>query len=129
MVKRGDEFHPGHGVANDDIEALNWYRRAADLNYPPGQSGEAMMYLWGWGSPKNYPEAARLFRLAADQGDARGLNGLGIMNEYGYAMGINHAEAQRLYQMAAAKGWANARAIWASLTELRGLPRATVRLR
>jgi TPR repeat protein/serine/threonine protein kinase len=108
MDKLGDDYHLARGVLKDDIEAVKWYRSAADLGFSRSQSALGMMYLWGWGVERNHAEALRLFRAAAAKGDARGENGLGILYANGFEIPRDYGEAMNWYLKAAAQGYANA---------------------
>jgi len=53
--------------ANQDEEAVNWYRRAAAQNNPEGQFGLAEMYIKGEGIETDLPIALDLITQAAEQ--------------------------------------------------------------
>ena len=55
----------------DDIEAVRWYRAAAEQGYAFAQSSLAFMYAVGRGVEQDGAEAQRWYRLAAEQGNAR----------------------------------------------------------
>ncbi|HEV2448415.1 MAG TPA: tetratricopeptide repeat protein, partial [Candidatus Sulfopaludibacter sp.] len=50
------------GVTRDPVEALKWYRKAAEQGDAAGQHGIAAMYFEGRGVQKDYAEAARWYR-------------------------------------------------------------------
>jgi len=52
--------------AEDDEEAVRWYRAAADRQYAPGESGLAEMYAKGEGVDADPAKAVELFERAAD---------------------------------------------------------------
>ena len=60
----------GLGVGLDDIEAVRWFRKAAEQGLADAQFLLGWAYYHGQGVPQDFAEAARWFRRAADQGDA-----------------------------------------------------------
>ena len=56
--------------AGNHVNALEWYRKAADQGYAVAQVILGWHYHTGEGVPQDDAEAARWYRLAADQGDA-----------------------------------------------------------
>jgi TPR repeat protein len=58
----------GTGVAQDDAEAVRWYRLAADQGDAKAQYNIGGCYSKGTGVVQDDAEALRWFRLAADQG-------------------------------------------------------------
>lgn len=60
----------GTGVAQDDVEALRWFRLAAEQGDVQSQVNVARFYERGRGVERDYAEAARWYRLAAEQGSA-----------------------------------------------------------
>ena len=67
------------GFSQDDKQAAEWYRRAAERNFADAQTKLAYLYAAGRGVEKNQIEAARLFRKAAEQGNAVALDNLGTI--------------------------------------------------
>jgi len=59
----------GYGVPQNDLEATNWWRKAADLGSVGAQSLLAGCYENGFGVPKDFEQEAHWYRKAADQGD------------------------------------------------------------
>jgi len=55
------------GLPQDDVEAVKWYRLAADQGVEVAQYNLGMKYSLGRGVPKNYIQAYMWLRLAADQ--------------------------------------------------------------
>jgi TPR repeat protein len=58
------------GVSQDDSEAVNWYRKAAEQGLGSAQYNLGVMYEIGKGVSRDYSEAAKWYRKAAEQGDA-----------------------------------------------------------
>ena len=89
-------------------EAVDWYRRAADLGLAEAQNSLGLKYDSGEGVALDDVEAARLYRLAADQGLAVAQYNLGLMYEYGEGLPADSSEAVRWYRLAAEQGRADA---------------------
>jgi TPR repeat protein len=64
-------FEKGRGVAQDDAEAVRWYRLAAAQGVAVAQCNLGFMFEKGRGVAQDDAEAVRWYRLAAAQGDAR----------------------------------------------------------
>ena len=54
----------GTGVPQNYIEAVKWFRLAADQKPPKAQYSLGMMYFEGKGVPKDYVQAHNWFSLA-----------------------------------------------------------------
>src|SRR5436189_79965 len=59
----------GQGVAKDEVEAVKWYRKAAEQNFAYAQTNLGRCYALGQGAAKNYVESYKWTLLAAGQGD------------------------------------------------------------
>lgn len=89
-------------------EAVDWYRKAADLGLPEAQNSLGLKYDAGEGVVLDDREAARLYRLAAEQGLAVAQYNLGLMYHYGEGVPRDTAEAAHWYRLAAGQGRADA---------------------
>ena len=86
----GAMYRNGHGVAQDNEEAVKWYRLAADQGYAAAQSNLGVMYSNGEGVAQNFEEAVKWYRLSAQQGHVMGqinlatkyLAGEGVAQDY-----------------------------------------------
>lgn len=98
MYSRGD------GVAQDDVEAMRFFRMAAEQGEARAQYNVGAMYRLGEGVPLDYVEAVRWYRLAAEQGNGRAQSELAFM--YGQGLGVpqNYVEAAHWYRLAAVQG-------------------------
>jgi TPR repeat protein len=56
-------------VAKDQVEAVKWFRKAAEQNFAPAQYNLNVCYYNGKGVAKDYVEAYEWLLLAARQGD------------------------------------------------------------
>jgi len=62
-------YHNGEGVPQDDAQAANWFRRAAEQAYVPALSALGSLYWAGRGVPQDYAKAYFWFQLALAEGD------------------------------------------------------------
>jgi len=58
----GVRYGFGQGVAQDDREAMKWYRKAAEQGFASAQYNLGVMYRDGRGVPQDYREAVKWFR-------------------------------------------------------------------
>ena len=86
-------YENGRGVAQDDGEAVSWYRRAAEQGDASGQFNLGVMYENGRGVAQDDGEAVSWYRRAAEQGDASGQFNLGVMYENGRGVAQDDGEA------------------------------------
>jgi TPR repeat protein len=70
----------GGGVAQSDVEVVEWFRKTADQGLAKGQSNLALLYQDGKGVPQDLQIAADLLRAAADREYARAQYKLGILS-------------------------------------------------
>ena len=87
----------GHGVQQDDVEAVKWFRKALDklqLGAGQGDAGAQFrlggMYHNGWGVRQDYAEAVKWYRRAAE----RGMSGEMVPQMYGRHLSANRHAAQ-----------------------------------
>ncbi len=99
-------YSNGHGVPQDDAEAVRWYRLAAEQGVASAQFTLGVMYDKGSGVPQDYVEAVRWYRLAAEQGFALAQFNLGVMYDKGSGVPQDYVEAVRWYRFAAKQGYA-----------------------
>ena len=65
--------------ANRNLEALKFYRLAAEQDYAAAEGSLGLMYYQGRGVPQDDAEAVNWFRKAAEQGHAPAQRTLGFM--------------------------------------------------
>ena len=63
-------YDNGEGVPQDDVEAVAWYRRAAEQGRAGAQVEFGLMYGRGRGVPQDYVEAYKWLNLAMTYTDA-----------------------------------------------------------
>ena len=98
------------GLPPDPVQALAWYRKAADQGNADALASLGFMYESGTGGlPKNEVRAAELYRKAAAQGDAFAQAQLGYFYDDGRG-GIRKdpVQAAALFRKAADQGDADA---------------------
>jgi len=64
----GFSYKTGSGVQQDMVEAVKWYRKAANQGVAQAQVNLGCSYYRGTGIEKDMTEAVKLFRKAADHG-------------------------------------------------------------
>jgi|GEM_PF-1506349 len=97
-------YAAGKGMAENDLEAVRWYRKAAVQGNVDGQLNLGVMYDNGEGVAEDNAEAVRWYRKAADQGNAPAQSNLGAMYDLGEGVAEDNAEAVRWYRKAADQG-------------------------
>ena len=75
----GNLYSSGHGVAADPVQAVFWYRKAADQGDAGGELNLGQMYEKGAGVAKDKTAAASWLRKAAEQGSVPGLQMLELL--------------------------------------------------
>ena len=120
---RGWCYANGRGVIQNDEQAVEWYRRAAEQGHAIAQYDLSWMYQHGRGVSQNSSEAAQWCRRAAEQGYADAQNTLGWRYQYVRGVGAqNYDEAIRWYRRAAEQGHADAQANFRVLSARGGAP-------
>jgi hypothetical protein len=101
-------YENGQGVPKNDLQALNWYRKAADQGYVLGEYNLGTMFFYGNGVAEDNEQAAYWFRKAADQGYDVAQYLLGNMYQHGLGVPQNIQQAIAWYRKAAEQGHAEA---------------------
>ncbi len=86
-------YHNGHGVAQNDLEATNWFWAAALQENPEAQYQMAVRSTVGQGTEVDFAAAAEWFRMAARQGHTEAQVELGIVYRMGRGVARDHVEA------------------------------------
>jgi hypothetical protein len=66
----GRAYEDGKGVAQDDEQAVQWFRKSAEQGNAQAQNSLGVMYAQGRGVQGDREEAIRWYRKAAKQGPA-----------------------------------------------------------
>ena len=98
QFNRGRAYALGEGAEQDDAEAAQWYRRAAEQGHAEAQEALGTMYLRGEGVEQDDVEAARWCRRAAEQGHVMAIFDLCLMYGVGRGVEQDDAEAERWYR-------------------------------
>src|SRR5437762_12993844 len=92
----GDVYRIGDELtAQDFVEALKWYRLAAEQGNACAQNDVGSMYLNGFGITKDATEAARWYRKPAEQGVAVAQFNLALRYLHGDGLDEDEHEAVR----------------------------------
>ena len=91
----------GEGVAKDQVEAVKWYRKAAEQNYAMAQNSLGVCDEQGEGVQKDPVEAVKWYRKAAEQNDVDAQYNLGMCYERADAGTEDWAEVYKWLSLAA----------------------------
>ena len=97
-------YRKGRGVPQDDVQARQWYAKAAAQGLAKAQFNLGTLYFNGEGASKDYQQALRWFRLAADQGEALAQTKMAIIYDEGQGVPQNIVQAYKWYSLAATNG-------------------------
>ena len=90
------------------LEAVKWYRKAADQGQASAQNALGYCYSQGNGVPQDYAQAVKWYTKAGEQGDADAQGMLGVCFYLGNGTSQDYVEAVKWYRKAAEQGNANA---------------------
>ena len=94
----------GQSVPHDDVQARQWYEKAANQGDALAQFNLGVLYGNGKGVPEDYQLALYWFRLSANQGNAMAQTKLGLMYERGNGVPQDVVLAHKWYILGAASG-------------------------
>jgi uncharacterized protein len=97
-------YRDGRGVAQDNTEAVMWFRKAADQGDAVAEFLLGNQYANGKGVPQDYSEAMIWFGRAADQGHPIAMLYLGVMYAEGRGVPQDYVRAHMWFSLAAAQG-------------------------
>ncbi len=109
--KLGVLYASGVGIEMNKHEAVKWYQKSAEQDYPVGQWNLAFMYVRGDGVEVNYTKARELFQKSADSGFANAQYDLGMMYLQGLGGKEDRGEAEKWFRMSAEQGYREAKKI------------------
>jgi len=101
LYHRGLRYYEGNGIVKDVIEAVKWFRKAAERGYAPAQYQLGLCYEYGEGVVKDPVEAVKWYRKAAEQGYIKAQCTLGYAYYFGDGIPQNRVEAVKWYRKAA----------------------------
>jgi TPR repeat protein len=96
-------YDNGYSVAQNDKEAVKWYRLAAEQGFAKAQYNLGRMYARGEGIPEDDKEAVKWYRLAAEQGFVKAQYNLGRMYARGEGIRKDNVYAYMWFNLAAAQ--------------------------
>ena len=102
--KLGYFYLYGQGVTQSSIEAVKWYRKAAEQGLVKAQFELGNIYHEGIGIRQNYAGAVKWYRKAAEQGFANAQSNLGLMYHDGLGIQQDFIQAYAWFGIAAAGG-------------------------
>jgi len=108
QYNRGVRYFNGQGVAKDEVEAVKWYRKAAEQNHAEAQYWLGFCCDNGRGVAKDEVEAVKWYRKAAEQNRIGAQYWLAVCYANGQGVAKDHAEAAKWYRRAAEQGNADA---------------------
>ena len=100
----GEKYYFGEGVAKDAVEAVKWFRKAAEQNHAKAQCALGNCYCSGEGVTKDYVEALNWYRKAAEQNYAGAEFRLGYCYREGEGVAKDYAESVKWFRRAAEHG-------------------------
>ncbi|KAK2104548.1 Protein sel-1 1 [Saguinus oedipus] len=105
MAFLGKMYSEGSDIVPQSNEtALHYFKKAADMGNPVGQSGLGMAYLYGRGVQVNYDLALKYFQKAAEQGWVDGQLQLGSMYYNGIGVKRDYKQALKYFNLASQGG-------------------------
>lgn len=122
QFSQGVKFASGAGVAQDYLQAADWYRKAAEQNHGLAQFNLGTMYAQGQGVTQDAAQSLHWFGRAANLGDAGGQFKMGRSCQRASLDGLPAAsteariEAYKWFQLSAAQGYKNSAGAYAPLT-------------
>jgi S1-C subfamily serine protease len=102
----GRFYLDGLNVAQDEMEAVKWYRQAAEQGDAAAQENLGYCYGSGRGVAEDEMEAVKWYRKAAEQGYAKAQSNLGACYSMGTGVAKDNVEAVKWYRKAAEQGYA-----------------------
>lgn len=87
-MRQGGKYLVGNGVPRDPMQALYWYKKAADKGNAEAQNEVGYFYNTGLGVQRDPVEAAKWFTRAAGGGSQQGKLNLAVM--YLEGIGVRH---------------------------------------
>lgn len=94
----------GKGVPQDNKQAFDWYRKAAERGFAPAQCNLGLMYLNGKGVPQDDKQAFDWCRKAAEQGIKEAQFTLGGLYYYGRGVSQDNVTSYAWSSLSAAQG-------------------------
>ena len=107
----GFAYYKGESVPQNLIEAVKWWRRAAEQGDTSAQYSLGVVYESGVGVAKDIAEAVKWYRVAAEQGESEAQLSLGGAYWNGEGVAKDRVEAVKWCRLAAMQGHSKAQHI------------------
>src|SRR5665213_3032957 len=91
-------------MAKDYVQAVKWFRKAAEQNFAEAQHNLGFCYANGQGVAQDYAEAVKWFRKAAEQNNAQAQYDLGACYFNGHGVAKDYVEGYKWWLLAAGQG-------------------------
>lgn len=107
LVKLGDAYAKGRGVAQDDVRAAAAYRRAAEKGHAPAARALSGLYAHGYGVKQDQAQRLAWLKKAGEAGSAVAWRELGDLYQWGDSnkkLSPTVGAARAVYEQAAAGG-------------------------
>lgn len=101
----------GRGTPTNRVEAVKWYRIAANAGEASAQASLGLCLLRGWGCEKSPVEAVSWYVAAAEQGDLMAMNDLAFCYLHGLGIAKDPETGFAWARQAAERGHAPAQAL------------------
>ncbi|MCR5600980.1 MAG: sel1 repeat family protein [Ruminococcus sp.] len=108
QFRLGNMYLHGTGIEHSPEKAIQWFKKAAEKDYPPALYNLAYCYQHGIGVPVDRITAAVYYKKAADNGDLDALNNLAGCCMRGEGTVRDQNIAAKYYKKAAESGHAKA---------------------
>lgn len=96
----GIAYAKGDGVAKNDGQAAEWYKKAAAKGDVNAELDLGVAYANGTGVPKDLARAITWWNKAAEKDEPNAQHNLGLMYQYGHGVPVNPAAAADWYYKA-----------------------------
>lgn len=101
----GALYARGEGVEEDDLTALEWFKKAAEMDYPDALNTIGNAYSFGnYGLQIDYGASFSYYLRSAQLGNAKGMFTIGNMYDRGVGVAENKELAVQWYQKASMLG-------------------------
>lgn len=105
MLYIGEMYQDGKGIAKDNNQAFEWYKKGADKGSRDGMNAVGACYLKGTGVAQDYAKALEWFKKSAGRDFPKGMYNLAYMYENGFGTEKDLSEALIWYKKADEKGY------------------------
>lgn len=117
MLRVGEAYMQGNGVAADTAKGLEWIRKSANKGFSEAMYVLAQTHSAGLGVPMNLEKAFEWYEKSANAGYVAGQYQLGLSYARGIGVAENNQKAREWLMKASKNGYSRATTILNSLTE------------